>query len=92
MGFINKIRTDIMGSNDVKENVRACKELLLRGLDLRIQMIAAAYALASVAGLMLAFHPSMEALQSTNCLLISWVLALTALGLSVVSDGRETSS
>lgn len=47
------------------------------------------YSLGALAGLLCAFHPSLTALQTTNCLVLSWLLALGALVVSLLSDRQE---
>ena len=47
------------------------------------------YSLGALIGLVLAFDPSLSALQTTNCLLLSWILALGALGMSVLGDSAK---
>ena len=44
------------------------------------------YCLGALVGLVLAINPSASSAQSTNCLLISWLLASIALGMSITTD------
>lgn len=52
--------------------------------------IIAIYAFGALVSLVLAFAPSLTVLQTSKCLLLSWILALGALALSVLSDLPET--
>ena len=47
------------------------------------------YTLSSLIALMLAFEETLTPIKSTNCLVISWLFALGALGISVLYENTE---
>lgn len=47
------------------------------------------YSCGALLGLVSAFHPSLSALQTTNCLVLSWMLALGALLVSLVTEEKD---
>ncbi|HQH27147.1 MAG TPA: hypothetical protein PLP17_07100 [Oligoflexia bacterium] len=49
-------------------------------------LIALLYGAGALAGLCCAFIPDLGAAQTTNCLLLSWLLALGAFAMSVICD------
>ena len=50
------------------------------------RMIISLYSIGAVVALVFAFNPSLDSLQTTNCLLISWMLALGALAMSILCE------
>lgn len=55
-----------------------------------MRMIVLLYSLGALIGLFFAFNPAMSSLQTTNCLLLSWLLATAALGMSILVDSSPT--
>ncbi len=53
------------------------------------QFVITVYCFGALTSLMAAFYPPLDAAHSTNCLVLSWVLALCALGISIFSDAAE---
>ena len=53
------------------------------------QLLVLLYAGGAVVSLLMAFSSKINTLQSTNCLLISWFLALGALGMSLLNDAPD---
>jgi hypothetical protein len=49
------------------------------------------YSLGALLSLALAFMPALDAVQSTNCLVVGWLLALGAMLLNVLNEAPETS-
>ncbi len=56
---------------------------------LSTQSVVLLYSLGALIGLVLAFDPSLNSLQTTNCLVLSWMLALGALGMSILGDSSK---
>ena len=50
------------------------------------ELLVILYTSGAVISMLSAFSKSLSALQSTNCLLISWFLALGALGISLLNS------
>ena len=47
------------------------------------------YSLGALIGLLCAFQSTLTPLQTTNCLVLSWLLALGALVVSLLCDSQE---
>ena len=50
------------------------------------EVLVLLYCFGALFGLLLAINPHLSSLQTTNCLLLSWVLAIGALGMSMLAD------
>ena len=53
------------------------------------ELIVLLYSLGALVGLCFAFSGNLGPLQTTNCLLLSWILALGALAMSVLGEPSE---
>ncbi len=53
------------------------------------ELVVLLYSIGAVAGLCFALSGRLGSLQTTNCLLLSWVMALAALGMSVFGDRQD---
>jgi hypothetical protein len=77
-------------ANNQHERTEASSEKPAQGLESTVfpswRIIISLYSIGALAGLMAAFNPSLSSLQSTNCLVLSWMLALGALGMSVLCE------
>ncbi|MCB0325390.1 MAG: hypothetical protein KDD69_17525 [Bdellovibrionales bacterium] len=52
------------------------------------RLIISLYGVGALVSLLLAFNPSLSSHQATNCLIISWVLALSALSMSILFEAQ----
>lgn len=55
-----------------------------------VRFIVSLYSVGALASLALAFKSGIDSAQTTNCLFISWLLALGALAMSVFSEVTES--
>ena len=54
-----------------------------------VRFIVSLYSVGALVSLGLAFKSGIDSVQTTNCLFISWLLALGALAMSVLSETNE---
>ena len=54
------------------------------------RFIIGCYGFGALLSLALAFATDMDSMKTTNCLVISWILALGCLGMSVLTDVKDS--
>lgn len=89
MEFLNPQRNCFIRT-DMEEHYEIPEEHLDEQRFPSTRFVISCYGIGAVVSLALAFATDMDSMKTTNCLVISWILALGCLGMSVLAEVKDS--